>query len=289
MSSALLKPLGFKWVADIWDHPELWKAVRAGGIMKRLLVNVPRIATFEIVKRALKHADLVISAIHPSALTKFRIRPQRILAITNGVDLSITRPKGLKRSDSEFKLFYVGFLMKERGLDLMLNTVALLKGRIESLKLILVGDAKKEDVAHLNRTAKNLDLEQHVDFLGRLNHENVLTQMEGSDVCLFPFPRQAAVNCIYPVKIFEYMAMGKAIVATRLEGVSSIIKDGINGLLVDPGDAREMADAVFEIHENPDLRRRLEANAKKDVEEYDWKKINKKIDERLLGYNIRRK
>jgi len=284
MPAAILKLLRFKWVVDIWDHPELWEETREKDIKETLLVHVPRILAFQIVKRALKYADLVISAIHPSALAKFRISPQKIFAITNGVDLSITKPKGLKRSNAEFRVFYVGFLMKERGLDLMLDAMAMLKGRIEGLKFILVGDARREDVAYLDRTIKKLGLEGQVDFLGRLNHEDVLTLMEVSDVCLFPFPRIKSVNCIYPVKIFEYMAMGKAIVATRLKGISSVIRHEVNGLLVEPGDAREMADAIFRIHENPGLRERLEANAKKVAERYDWKVINVKISEKLAEF-----
>jgi glycosyltransferase involved in cell wall biosynthesis len=278
VSAAILKLMGFKWVADIWDHPELWKGVREKDIKKTLLVNVPRILAFQIVKRTLKYADLVISVIHPSALAKFRISPQKMFAVTNGVDLSITKPKGLKRSNAEFRVFYVGFLMKERGLDLMLHAMAMLKGKIEGLKFILVGDARREDVAYLNRTIKKSGLKEQVDFHGRLNHEDVLTLMEVSDVCLFPFPRIETVNCIYPVKIFEYMAMGKAIVATRLKGISEVIRDEVNGLLVEPDDAREMADAIFKIHENPNLRKRLEANAQKDAEKYDWKIINEKIN-----------
>jgi glycosyltransferase involved in cell wall biosynthesis len=278
-SAAILKLIGFKWVADIWDHPELWKGVREKDIKKMLLVNIPRILAFQIVKKTLKHADLVISVIHPSALAKFRISPQKIFAVTNGVDLSITKPKGLKRSNAEFRVFYIGFLMKERGLDLMLHAMAMLKGKIEGLKLILVGDARREDVVYLNRTIKKSGLEELVDFHGRLSHEDVLTLMEVSDVCLFPFPRIETVNCIYPVKIFEYMAMGKAIVATRLKGISEVIRDEVNGLLVGPDDPREMADAIFKIHENPNLRKRLEVNAQKDAEKYDWKIINEKINE----------
>jgi len=285
VSAAILKLLGFKWVADLWDHPELWKETKEEGIKKTLLVHIPRLVAFQIVKRALKHADLVISVVHPSALAKFRINPQRILKVTNGVDLSITKPKGLNPSTAEFRVFYVGFLMRERGLNLMLHAVAMLNEKIKGLKLILVGDARSEDVTFLGRVIKKLELEKHVDFRGRLDHEDVLILMERSDVCLFPFPKTHIINSgIYPVKVFEYMAMGKAIVATRLEGISDIVIDEVNGLLVEPSDAREMADAIFEIYRNPALRKRLESNAKKTAKEYDWKAINEDINEKLADF-----
>lgn len=282
VSAAFLKLLGFRWVADIWDHPELWKETREKVIKETLLVHAPRILAFQIVKRTLKYADLVISAIHPSALAKFCISPQKMFAVTNGVDLSITKPKGLKRSNAEFRVFYVGFLMKERGLDLMLHAMAMLKGRIEGLRFILVGDARREDVAYLHRTVKKLGLEEQVDFLGRLNHGGVLTLIEGSDVCLCANTTKEPFDLAYPIKIFEYMAMGKAVVSTRLTGTSVIITNGVDGLLVQPNDPREMSDAIFKIYKNQDLRERLEVNARKSAEKYDWKTINEQINKKLI-------
>lgn len=282
VSATILKLMGFRWVADIWDHPELWKETREKDIRKTLLVHVPRVVAFQIAKRGFKFADLVISAIHPSALAKFRISPQKIFAVTNGVDLSVTKPKGLKRLNAGFKVFYVGFLMKERGLGMMLHATAMLKGRIEGLRFILVGDARREDVTYLVGTVKKLGLEDNVDFLGRLNHEDVLTLMEGSDVCLFPFPRLEAVNCIYPVKIFEYMAMGKAIVATRLMAISEIIENGVNGLLVQPNNVEDMSNAILAIFKDKKLREKLERNSFKSAPKYDWELINEKVNRKII-------
>lgn len=78
--------------------------------------------------------------------------------------------------------------------------------------------------------------------------------------------------------------MGKAIVSTRLTGTSVIITNGVNGLLVQPDDPREMVDAIFKIYENPNLKERLEANARKAVKKYDWKIINEKISKKLAEF-----
>lgn len=281
VSAAILKLLGFRWVADIWDHPESWKVVKERDVKKRLLVNVPRTVVCQVMKGALKYADLVVSVI-PSALVKFHVNPRKIFAVTNGVDLSITKPKGLNRSDAEFRVFYVGFLIRERGLDLMLRAIAILKERIEGLKLILVGDARREDVTYLDRTVKKLGLEEQVDFLGRLEHDKVLALMEGSDVCLCVLPAGELFDMAYPIKIFEYMAMGKAVVATGLRGIHDVITDGVDGLLIQPDNSREMADAIFKIYENSDLREKLEASARKTAEKYDWQTINEEINKKLI-------
>lgn len=279
----ILKLLGFRWVADIYDHPELplriWEASRRKNI-RRFPGYIAAILGVQILKRGLKCADLVISVMHPSVLTGFHISPQKMLEVTNGVDVSITKPKGLKREKGGLTLFYVGDVREARGLGVMLHATAILKEKRKSARLILVGRTRDEDLDYLDRMVKKLDLENDVDYFGILDHKDVLTLTESSDVCIYPFPRKD-VLCGYPIKIFEYMAMGKAIVATRLKGVSGIVRHGINGLLVEPGDPLEMADAVLRIDENPDLRERLEVNARKASKKYDWKIINEKITEKL--------
>lgn len=280
----VLKFLGFRWVADIWDHPELpsriWEANRRKNI-RGFLGYIASVIGVQIMKKGLKCADLVISAIHPSALTKFHISPQKMLEVTNGVDVSITKPKRLKREKVGLKLFYVGPVREARGLDVMLQATAILKGKRKRVTLILVGNAREEDVDYLDEMVKRLGLKKNVNYFGILDHNDVLTLIESSDVCIFPFPRKDVLDCVYPIKIFEYMAMGKAIVATRLKGASSIIRDGVNGLLVEPKDPTEMADAVLRIDQKPALRERLEANARKASKKYDWKIINETINKKL--------
>lgn len=272
-----------KWVVDLWDHPELqvekeiWKRRRKDILT--VILHLSEIIGVFLSKKVLKYSDLIVLALYPTGplMKKFSLNRVPILAVTNGVDLSIVKPKHKKHEDGSFKLFYVGFVMKERGLDLMLQTLTLLKFSIKNLKLNLVGDSTPEDLAYMKETVKKNGLEEIVQYFGKLKHEQVLDLTEEADVCLFPFPRKEVLNCIYPVKIFEYMAMGKAVVATRLEGVSQIIKDGINGLLVDV-EPSKMCEAILKVYQNPKLRRSLENNAMKSVRDYDSQIIHARIN-----------
>ncbi|UCH32391.1 MAG: glycosyltransferase family 4 protein [Candidatus Bathyarchaeota archaeon] len=280
----LLKLLGFKWVADIWDHPVLplriWEVSRQRKV-RGFLGYVVAFIGVQIMKKGLKYSNLVIAAIHPSALTEFHISPQKILKVTNGVDISITQPERLKREKVRLRLFYVGPVREARGLDVLLHSTAILKRKKKNVELILVGSTRDEDENYLNKMVERLGLEKDVNYFGILDHKDVLNLMGNSDICIFPFPKKDVLDCIYPIKIFEYMAMGKAIVTTRLKGVSRIIKDDVTGLLVEPDNPTEMADAILSIDENQALKERLEVNARKASNRYDWKTINGMINEKL--------
>lgn len=84
----ILKKLGIKWVAEIWDHPE--QAVGATLYSRVIFKTVGRFIRYKLLKRA----DLIICAILPEALASYNIPPSKILKITNGVDLELVKPEG---------------------------------------------------------------------------------------------------------------------------------------------------------------------------------------------------
>ncbi len=81
----------------------------------------------------------------------------------------------------------------------------------------------------------------------------------------------------YPLKVFEYMAAGLAIVSSRLKGISEVITDGETGILVTPNDFSDFADGIKKIIENQELKEFLSKNARKKAILYDWGKINSTI------------
>ncbi len=281
----ILKLSGCKWVLDIWDHPNLpLRTTRIKGYRFFFRSYIPlKIGTY-IAQRMLKYADLIILALLPEALPEYGVNQGKIFPVTNGVDLNITQPKGIAKKDDVFRVFYVGYVRQDRGIDTLLSAMGILKEKLPSLKLTLVGDTAEEDRYHAAQVVESLNLEKYVDFLGVLNHDQVLHLEECSDVCIFPFPSVRELDYIHPIKMLEYLAMGRAVVATDLKGVRTIINDGENGLLVEPDNPEDMARAILRIYESPELRKRIEGNARRSVEKYSWNKINEQIDAKLKEF-----
>jgi glycosyltransferase involved in cell wall biosynthesis len=86
-----------------------------------------------------------------------------------------------------------------------------------------------------------------------------------------------------PLKLFEYMAAGKAIVATALNQATEVIQDGYTGCLVNAGDVNGFAEAMLTMLNNPGERSRLGQNARRQaVEQYSWKEYTARLEETYL-------
>jgi glycosyltransferase involved in cell wall biosynthesis len=82
-----------------------------------------------------------------------------------------------------------------------------------------------------------------------------------------------------PLKLFEYMAAGKGIVATAVSQATDVIRDGENGLLVEAGDIHAFAAAVLTILNDSKVRARLGENARRDaVDHYSWEQYSRRLE-----------
>jgi glycosyltransferase involved in cell wall biosynthesis len=281
----LLKKLGFRWVADIWDDPglsvETSRGYRGFRSKARLLYHF---LMFFLAKRCLKYADLVIITMLPDVLKSYNIENSKILPVTNGVDLNITKPLPVVSQKDRFTITYVGHLKKIRGMDTILSAANYLKEEISSFSVCLVGYTENEDRKWLIELIRQEDLEDNVELVGKVSHEEALRRIASSDICLNTLsPAVRNYRYAYPIKIFEYMAMGKAVISTDLPGVRKIIKHRENGLLVEPDNPRELAKAILQIYSNPTLKERLEQNALEDIKQYDWPGINRQVEQAIMS------
>jgi len=248
------------------------------GIYNKL-VHVYNLFLLYAVKKALPSADLLVIALVPDILASYKVSADttEILAVTNGVDLSITVPKSLRRDDI-FRIVYVGPVMKARSLDVILEAARLVKGKIPKCRWELVGGAARAEQDWLARQMNEAGLHQYMEFPGQVRHDQSLESIARADVCLCTLsPRVRNYHFAYPIKLLEYMAMKKAIVCTRMPGTERIVRDEETALLVPPEDAEALAEAVLRLYYDPELRERLACKAADEVQAYDWKLINQKI------------
>jgi len=123
---------------------------------------------------------------------------------------------------------------------------------------------------------KQLEVETkagRVIFTGAVGHERVPRLLDACDALVAPHVPLADGSEFFgsPTKIFEYMAMGKAIVASRLGQIGEVLVDGETALLVEPGDVVELAAAMRRLIESPELRLSLGAKAREIAErEHTW-------------------
>ncbi|WP_161939957.1 glycosyltransferase [Dissulfuribacter thermophilus] len=218
-------------------------------------------------------------ALHPDSIAEYNINRTKIIEITNGCDLSLMKRaeneirKGFKES---FKVIYVGHVSIERGLKLILDACCLLQKDIPIIQFILIGECPDSARKFLGETVSKYNL-TNIKLLGELDHRRVLEELNQADTCLFPFPDTPELRWIYPIKVFEYMFIGKPIIATDLPGIRRILRHEVDALLFTPGNPNELCNCIKKVYLDKRLALRLGRNAKKRVEKFDWSIVHKPV------------
>ncbi len=162
---------------------------------------------------------------------------------------------------------FVGGFYPWHGLEVLVEAFAQVRRAVPTAYLVLVGDGEVRPVVEAWVT--DLGLSAAVHLTGAVCHSQVPQILALADVAVAPwrsFPWGLA-----PIKLFEYMAAGKAIVASRTAGVADFIQDGETGLLVEPNSPQAMAQALVQLLQDPERRARMAANARREaVDQHSW-------------------
>ena len=194
-----------------------------------------------------------------------------ITVLPNGVDPS--RFTG-KRDDawrrrvcgdngSDFVVGFVGRVRPWHGLEQLIGAMCEVVAQRPSAHLCVVG---RTDGTHeaLKGEVARLKLNDNVSFLGEIPMEDIPAAMAAMDVVVAPYP---SVDDFYfsPLKVFEYMAAGKPIVATQVGQVADVLEHEHSALIVLPGDPSALGKAIVRIMHDPPLGTRLGDNARSEV------------------------
>jgi glycosyltransferase involved in cell wall biosynthesis len=145
--------------------------------------------------------------------------------------------------------------------------------------LIIGGHEAEPDLARTKSIADRLGLRQRVTFTGLVEPARVAELLTQADVLVLPNPASAiSTRYTSPLKLFEYMAAGKPIVSSDLPSIREILRDGVNALLVSPGDPGMLASAIERLLNDPSLAARLARAALDEVPNYSWQRRAERLE-----------
>lgn len=210
-------------------------------------------------------------------IKKFNLEENKILAWPNGVELekfniNISKEEARKKLNlptDKILIGYVGMLKTmgmEKGIDTAIEAMKLLS---ESARLVLVG-GRQEDVEYYKNFTDKLGLRERVLFIGWAEHRAIPLYLKAFDLVIAPFPKSDHYNYyMSPMKIFEYMASGRPIVASDLNSIREIINDE-SAALVKPDSAQALAEGVNLVLNDKRLAEKISARAYEKVKNFSW-------------------
>jgi len=166
-------------------------------------------------------------------------------------------------------LGFVGGLRPWHGVEILPELLTRLRKRIPALRLIIAGDGQLRGA--LEREFQRRGLTQHVTFTGALLHEDMPEVIRQFDIALAPYPKHDHDFYFSPLKLFEYMACGVAVVASDVGQISEVVTDGKNGLLYPPGNFNALVVRCERLLANAKVRGELgDAAAKLVRRKFTW-------------------
>ena len=250
------------WVGKYWD--------RVG--MLGLLARYERLN----LKAAAR--IFVVSEVERENLLRAGLDDEKIVVNPNGVDAEIFRPgiggervrREIGVADDETLVGFVGTFGPWHGVVELAEAITRMP-KDARVRFLLIGSGVLR--GKVEETLRAGGAEHRVIMMGAVEHERVPVLLDACDVLASPHVPLEDGSAFFgsPTKLFEYMAMGKGIVASRLGQIGDVLEDERTALLVEPGDVNELSAAIIRLTDSRELRERLGAAARQEaVAKHTW-------------------
>ena len=235
-------------------------------------------------KKLMKRSDalIAVSKYTVNELTDlYGIDKNKIHVIYNGVDIERFKPRpnraelrqefGLEK-DTKVVLF-VGRLYHRKGLETLLRSVPPVLKEVSNVKFVISGTGFKQKEERLRNLAKDLDIEDHVTFLGYVPDEKLPSLYSASDIFVLP-----AIYENFPFAILEAQSTGLPVISTKVGGIPEFLVDNENGFVIDPGDPTQLAQRLLTLLQDAKLAKEMGDRGRKLIEKkFDWRLITSQV------------
>jgi glycosyltransferase involved in cell wall biosynthesis len=269
----LAKYLGnYTWAMDVWDRPR-WRTGQHEDDGKLSWSD-------QLVFWLMRHADLYLLSVLPEAAKDMAPPSAKSVQLFNAIDRENTANAPRHRETGANRPLRVCYARSKfwgtMGLSTLIAAAEKLKDRGGSVAIHLVGEVPPSEKAKVDasRAAEMFRLE---GFVSTTRAEF----FRSMDVGLIPYEDFEDLRYIFPIKVLEHLAQGNPVIGSRLPGIEFMVRHEFNGLLVPPGDASALADAMLRLQNDVPLFNRLAANALKSSYNFDPHRKNQLIYEAI--------
>jgi len=245
---------------------------RTIGLYGRIPVGLIQF-TSTIEKYTLSKLNRIIAVstrVKKELIDYYNVSKEKILLIPNGIDISEFKnkqestPNLHSKFNADYILTNVGGYSKIKGIYEVIK--ALKHIRDLNWIFIVIGGGPRKDLILVKKLLKQFNLDNRVLLLGSLKKELVKNIVQEADIYIHPSLYES-----FGIAVLEAMALNKPIVASRIDSLEELVNDA--GILVNVGDISGLANAIRNLLEDSELRKRLAQKAFQRALKYDWTNI----------------
>ena len=246
-----------------------------------------RLAACEDAALAAATRIFVVSEADRRSLLEGGVEPERIVLNPNGVDAARfglgggAEIRGRHGIEADCLVFgFAGTFGPWHGAPELARAFTDVAKSLPRAHLLLIGDGPELDITR--SIVREAGLGARATVTGQIPPSEVAAYLDGCDVLVSPHvPLPDGIEFFgSPTKLFEYMAAGKPIIASRLGQIGDVLEHGVTAWLVEPGDVAGLAEALFKLAEAPEIRRELGARARRQaVEDHGWQRNASRVVE----------
>ncbi len=185
-------------------------------------------------------------------------------------DMKIKRPAKLK---NKFIINYSGTLIKERGLELVIRAIHEIKNDIPNIYFMIFGSNGEEK--KLKKLVKELDIEKHVFFGGRVSHDDVMKYTSICDIGIIPWYKNPITEVGSPNKLFESISLEKPVILAKTKGLYNLMKG--NAIFFEPSNYKDLAKKILLAYNNKKKLKIMAKRSKKNYHKISWPVMEKRL------------
>lgn len=222
-------------------------------------------------------------------VNRTKIAREKIVLVPNTIHRSFYKNAVIDESilnkyKNNHVILYLGDTALRRGLQTAIEALLLLKEKIPTVKLVIVG--KNTTDAILKQQVVNLKLEEFVDFEGWQDVKLFPSYIKASFVCISPLHRNIQHDVAYANKVFQYMSFEKPVLVSNAIAQKNLIERTNSGLVHLEQNSEDFAEKVLQLFNDNDLQKSLGKSGKSFVEnEFCWEKTSEKLVELYANLN----
>lgn len=271
-------------------HGDFIEAYFGGKLSKKL--GVPSVLTIHagLNKKLLKQKNqkifdniskiICVSREIADELKIIGVAEEKIEIISSGIYLdefkNVDKNAVIDLRDKYSKpiIISVGVLRINKGFSYLINAFKEVLNIFNSATLLIIGDGPEKN--NLKKQSENIS---NIHFLGQQEHDKVIEYLQASDVFVLAsistFNDREGTTTV----VMEAMAAGLPVITTKVGGNPYLVKDGVNGFLVDPGNSLELTEAITRLLNNREIFQKMSAQNLEDIKQKNWPIIAKLVDE----------